>query len=58
MDVNSNDSADGTAIDTQATTDIGVQYRGHVQNKGDVPLPVGSFVTVPTNWAPGAKDSV
>ncbi|MEL7659960.1 GDSL-type esterase/lipase family protein [Acetobacterium wieringae] len=47
VDVNSNDSADGTAIDTQATTDIGVQYRGHVQNKGDVPLPVGSFVTGP-----------
>lgn len=33
------------SADTAVT--IGVQYRGHVQNKGDLPLPVGSFVTGP-----------
>ena len=39
-------TADNT-LDTQAVSNIGVQYRGHVQNKGDVPLPVGDFVTGP-----------
>lgn len=47
VESNSNDSDDGAAIDTQAMSDIGVQYRGHVQNKGDVPLPAGSFITGP-----------
>ncbi|MBI4856675.1 MAG: hypothetical protein HY818_08045 [Acetobacterium woodii] len=40
------DSSNDTTVDTQAG-DIGVQYRGHVQNKGDVPVPVGSFITGP-----------
>ncbi len=47
VDSNSNDSGQAVTFDTQATGDISVQYRGHVQNKGDVPLPVGSFVTGP-----------
>jgi len=47
VDSNSNESSNDPTIDTQATSDIGVQYRGHVQNKGDVPLPVGNFVTGP-----------
>lgn len=47
VDSGSSDSSNDTTIDTQATGDIGVQYRGHVQNKGDVPLPVGSFITGP-----------
>lgn len=47
VDSDSSDSSNDTTIDTQATGDIGVQYRGHVQNKGDVPLPVGSFITGP-----------
>ena len=49
VDSNSTESNSNATIDTQATNDIGVQYRGHVQNKGDVPLPVGSFITGPTN---------
>lgn len=47
VDSDSNESSHDTIIDTQANGDIGVQYRGHVQNKGDVPLPVGNFVTGP-----------
>lgn len=43
--VDSEDTA--VTIDPQVVSNIGVQYRGHVQNKGDLPLPVGSFVTGP-----------
>lgn len=45
--VESESSAADNTLDTQANEDIGVQYRGHVQNKGDMPLPVGDFVTGP-----------
>lgn len=34
-------------MSASADDDIGVQYRGHVQNKGDIPRPAGSFVTGP-----------
>ncbi|MBU4438931.1 MAG: GDSL-type esterase/lipase family protein [Acetobacterium sp.] len=53
-DSDSGDSSNDTTINTQATGDIGVQYRGHVQNKGDVPLPVGSFITGPNEL--GSRD--
>lgn len=49
VDSNSTNSGSDATIDTQTTSDIGVQYRGHVQNKGDVPLPVGSFITGPNS---------
>lgn len=45
--VDSEKTKTDNTIDTRATGDIGVQYRGHIQNKGDVPLPVGNFVSGP-----------
>jgi hypothetical protein len=45
--VESENVAADPSLDTQAIDTIGVQYRGHVQNKGDLPLPVGDFVTGP-----------
>ncbi|MEO1816223.1 MAG: hypothetical protein ABGU93_11640 [Acetobacterium sp.] len=45
--VESESAAADSTVDTQAVSNIGVQYRGHVQNKGDVPLPLGDFVTGP-----------
>lgn len=52
--VESDSSEADNILDTQANGDIGVQYRGHVQNKGDMPLPVGDFVTGPAEL--GSRD--
>ncbi len=40
-------AADVNDNDTSPENSIGVQYRGHVQNKGNIPLPDGSFITGP-----------
>ncbi|OFV69046.1 fibronectin type III domain-containing protein [Acetobacterium wieringae] len=37
----------GVSAATLETEAIGVQYRGHVQNKGDMPQPVGTMVKGP-----------
>ncbi|WP_115028061.1 hypothetical protein [Acetobacterium bakii] len=44
---NDNQTSSQNTIDTAVTEDIGIQYRGHVQNKGNIPLPDGSFITGP-----------
>lgn len=52
--VESESAAADSTVGTQAISNIRVQYRGHVQNKGDVPLPVGDFVTGPAEL--GSRD--
>ena len=52
--VESESAAADSTVGTQAISNIGVQYRGHVQNRGDVPLPVGDFVTGPAEL--GSRD--